>query len=69
MVLFSTGCPQCYVLEVKLQQKNIDFEISDNVQELIDMGIKRLPVLKLDSGEYLDFSKALNFVNEWSDNN
>lgn len=65
MVLFSTKCPQCKVLEMKLTQKDIPFEICYDIQELLDIGIKRAPILKTDSGEYLDFSKAVKFVNEW----
>lgn len=65
MILFSTNCPQCKVLEMKLKQKGIEFEICYDIQELVDMGIKRAPVLKIDDEKYLGFSDAVKFVNEW----
>ena len=33
MTLFSTNCPQCKVLEKKLEQKGIQFEITNNIDE------------------------------------
>jgi hypothetical protein len=67
MILFSTNCPQCKVLEKKLIQKGIEFEITNDIQELIDLGIKRAPILKTDDNQYLDFSNAIKYVNEVSE--
>lgn len=64
MTLFSTNCPQCKVLEKKLEQKGIQFEITNDIEELIKMGIKRAPILKTDDGQYLDFSNAIKYVND-----
>lgn len=64
MILFSTNCPQCKVLEMKLEKKGIEFEICNDISELIEMGIKRAPILKLDSGEYLAFPDAIKYINE-----
>ena len=67
MTLFSTNCPQCKVLEKKLEQKGIQFEITNDIDELIEMGIKRAPILKTDDVQYLDFSNAIKYVNEVSE--
>jgi glutaredoxin len=67
MILFSTNCPQCKVLEKKLIQKGIEFEITNDIQELIDLGIKRAPILKTDDNQYLDCSNAIKYVNEVSE--
>lgn len=64
MILFSTNCPQCKVLEKKLIQKGIEFEITNDIDELLEKGIKRAPILKTDDGQYLDFSSAIKYVNE-----
>jgi len=60
--LYSTKCPRCIVLEKKMQQKGIEFElITDfDVQVLIDKGFKSAPILEVD-GECMEFTKA----NEW----
>lgn len=65
MILFSTNCPQCKVLEMKLEKKGIEFEICYDIQELLNIGLERAPVLKTDDEKYLNFSDAVKFVNEW----
>lgn len=35
IILYSTNCPKCNILKQKLQKLNFDFEISENVEELI----------------------------------
>lgn len=63
LVLFSNHCPKCTVLEKKLNQKNIEFEISSDFDEIKELGFQFLPVLKV-NGEYLDFMEAVNWINK-----
>jgi len=63
--LYSTHCPRCNVLEKKLQQKGVKFELvlefdSDDMQK---KGFDSAPILQVDD-EYMDFVKANNWVNE-----
>ena len=60
VVLYSTNCPRCAVLEKKLIQLGIEFKKNTLVDEMIVLGIKQAPML-LVNGELLDFSAA----NEW----
>lgn len=62
MTLFKTEmCPKCKILQAKLDEKGLDYEKSDNMQELIDLGFKTVPVLEVD-GEYMDFGKAMKWI-------
>ena len=63
ITLYSTNCPKCNVLKQKLQSLNIDFKISDNIDELIKLGFMEAPILKVND-EYLNFSKAVNWIKE-----
>ena len=63
VTLFSTNCPKCRVLEQKLNQKNIAFNISDNIQEVIDQGFMSAPVLKI-GDDYMDFTTAITWLKE-----
>lgn len=63
LTLFSTECPKCRVLEHKLNQNNIAYEKSSDIQEVIDKGFMSAPVLKLDDN-YMDFVTAINWLNE-----
>lgn len=66
IVLFSTGCPKCRVLERKLEEKHINYKIVSDVDLMGNLGIHHVPVLKV--GEImLDFSEAIRWVNEYVD--
>ena len=62
IVLYSTGCPRCNVLETKLKNKGVDFEAIHDTKLMIDKGFDSVPVLEVD-GNYMDFGKANEFIN------
>ena len=63
-VYTTEGCPRCYVLKTKLQQKGIPFEEFTDVDKMIEMGITACPMMSVDGGELMDFSQAVKYVNE-----
>lgn len=64
IVLFSTKCPKCCVLEKKLQQKNISYEEVNDIDIMREKGYLSVPVLEVD-GTRMDFKTA----NDWINNN
>ena len=62
ITLYSTNCPKCNVLEKKLKDKSMDFELVTDfdTKELIRKGFLSAPVLKVDD-KYMDFVEA----NKW----
>ena len=58
VVLYTTGCPRCKVLEAKLAAKQIDYQSITDVETML----KLMPVLEVD-GELLDFASAVDWVN------
>ena len=62
IILYSTGCPRCCVLENKLKEKNIDFSIVDNKETIIAAGITTVPILEID-GRKLGFKESIDWVN------
>ena len=60
--LYSTGCPKCKILETKLAQKNVDYEMIDDVDIMINKGFQSLPVLEVDS-KLMEFGDAVRWVN------
>ena len=69
VLLYSTNCPKCKILETKLKQKNIDFTIKnseDDLQELFDEGFREMPVLEVDGKKYT-FGDAVKLVNNYSE--
>jgi hypothetical protein len=51
------------VLELKLKQKNIEFEENTNVDEMTAKGFKEAPKLEVDS-VIMDFKQAVDWIKE-----
>ena len=65
--LYTTGCPKCKILEMKLKQKNIVFNEISNLEILKSKNILNVPVLEVDNTFY-DFVSACKMVNEFEEN-
>ena len=63
VILYTTGCPKCQVLEKKLRDKGIEFKIETDADLMIEKGYLMAPVLVVDGEEY-EFGKAVTWVNE-----
>lgn len=63
VILFTTHCPKCRVLTMKLEEKKIKYETRTDVDEMIELGIMSVPVLKV-NGKFFDFSAAMNWIKE-----
>lgn len=63
ITLYSTHCPRCRVLETKLTQKNIEFNVVTDVNKMELLGIQSVPVLEVD-GKLLNFTDAVTWVNK-----
>jgi glutaredoxin len=63
IILYSTGCPKCKVLEAKLKQKNIQYTEINDMDVMVSKGFLTVPVLQVD-GNIMDFTAANKWVNE-----
>lgn len=63
IVMYSTGCPKCRILKMKLDASGLDYTINDNIDEMIELGFRELPMLSVD-GELIHFTDAVRWVNE-----
>lgn len=63
IVLYSTHCPKCNVLESKLKQKNIVFEENNDIDLMVQKGFTMAPVLEVDGVTY-DFKEAVEWIGE-----
>lgn len=62
IVLYSTGCPKCRILETKLKQKNIKYDIVEDVDIIQKKGILSVPALEI-NGQLKNFSESFEWVN------
>ena len=63
VVLLSTGCPRCKILEMRLKKEGILFDIIDDENKIKEMGFMEVPVLKY--GErFMNFKESLDWLSE-----
>ena len=63
IILWSTKCPRCKVLELKLQQKGIQYEEINDVEIMKEKGFQEAPKLEID-GVIMNFKEAVNWIKE-----
>ena len=61
VILYTTGCPKCNVLEAKLDSAGVAYTKETDVSQLIKKGFVAAPVLEVD-GEMMDFEHAVEWV-------
>ena len=64
IILYSSHCPKCKVLEKSLQVANIEFTVMDDIDKMVAMGLKAAPYLQVNCGELMDFATAMRWVKE-----
>ena len=60
--LYSTHCPQCQTLAIKLDRAGIKYEICDDKEAMAALGLKAAPALDI-GDQILNFSQAIKWVN------
>lgn len=62
VILYTTGCAKCRVLEAKLKLAQIDYTMCDDEQTIVELGHSEAPLLSVD-GEIMQFVDAVKWVN------
>lgn len=63
VILYTTHCPKCMVLEKKLKSKNIEYTENTDTDLMISKGFLSTPMLEVD-GNIMDFKAANTWINE-----
>ncbi len=61
ITLYSTGCPKCRILQKKLDAACVPYTVIADVDEMLQMGIESVPVLKV-GDDLLSFEKAVLYA-------
>lgn len=61
VTLYSTGCPKCRILETKLNQAGIKYNLVDNEDVMIEKGFMSAPMLEVE-GNIMGFGDAMKWV-------
>lgn len=63
IILYSSGCPKCKILESKLNQKEIKYEHITDIEIMLEKGFLSMPMLQV--GEtIMNFTQANTWINE-----
>lgn len=62
IILYTTGCPRCKIIEKKLELKGIKFKTNTDEDEMVAIGLTEAPSLCV-GGELLGFSDAVAWIN------
>lgn len=68
IILYSNGCPRCNILKSKLIEKNITYEINNDLGVLVAKGFRTVPVLQVND-DFLNYVEAINWINKQGDEN
>lgn len=63
VILYSTHCPMCRVLEAKLQKANIKYEEVNDIEIMTAKGFDTVPILEVDGNIYT-FKEAIKWIGE-----
>lgn len=63
IILYTTHCPKCKVLEKKLEKANIQYKICEDATIMREKGFTSAPVLEVDD-KLLTFKEAVDWINK-----
>lgn len=63
VILYTTFCPKCRVLEAKLKQKGIEYKEITDVDIMTEKGFMSVPMLEVDNF-VMNFTEANTWINE-----
>jgi glutaredoxin len=66
VILYTTGCPNCKMLEKLLDIKNIKYSTITDINIMLDRGFKSVPQLEADN-VLMDYNSAKAWVNKYND--
>lgn len=66
--LYTIGCPRCLILEKKLEEAKIPYDIITDEKTIAQENITIVPVLKIDNKLY-DFAESIKWIKEQKEKN
>lgn len=63
IVMYTTGCPQCEALAMRLKKAGVDYDICSDAELMTAMGMTHVPMLQVEE-ELMDYKQALKWIEE-----
>ena len=62
VILYSTHCPMCMLVERQLQGKNIKYEKCDDIEKIKELGFSHVPILEIGGKLYTTTKEILDAI-------
>lgn len=66
IILYSTNCPKCKILEKKLNLTNLHYVVNTDVEAMQSLGFTEAPMLVVDN-RIMNFVKACDWINNFKE--
>jgi glutaredoxin len=66
IIVYTTGCPRCKILEKTLVAAGIDYIAVSDVEAIVKKGFETVPQMEVEGGDTMDFKAAMNWIKERS---
>lgn len=63
VILYTNNCPKCEILQKKLTEKKIEYDIFSDIEKMLNKGINTVPLLEVD-GKIMSFKQAIDWINK-----
>lgn len=63
IILYSTNCPRCKVIEKRLKDSGYEFETVTDMQEMVKLGLTYSPSVNID-GRFYNFNEMIVWFGE-----
>ena len=72
IIFYTTNCPRCQVLKKKMDSLGIEYELNNDIEEMMLWGVQTVPMLRIEKQlldfSLLDFSQAVKWLKEYEKN-
>lgn len=65
IILYSTHCPQCIILENMLKKLNISYIENNDTETMLNMGFKSVPMLQVND-QIMNMKEAMTWIKEYN---
>ena len=61
IILYSNDCSKCKILKGKLDEKNITYDLINDIEEMKSKGFRSVPILEV-NGEIMNYLDAVKWL-------
>lgn len=64
IIFYTTDCPKCKILKTKMDAISLEYNVCNDVNKMLQLGMQSAPALQIDDGTILDFGQSIKWLKE-----